>query len=151
MCTLLIVYFVEPSLESPAALAAAENQRLLAWLPSYWFLALFNQLNGSMDPVLVPLARRAWTALGVSALGACAALLLCYFRLMRKMVEQPGILPPETPKSGMGMMTSFGDGISLTPLEYAALIGAVANGGSLYYLQYPRSRDEAGAPSRALY
>ena len=27
--------------------------------------------------------------------------------------EQPGILPPETPKSGMGMMTSFGDGISL--------------------------------------
>jgi penicillin-binding protein 2 len=58
--------------------------------------------------------------------------------------EQPGILPPETPKSGMGMMTSFGDGISLTPLEYAALIGAVANGGSLYYLQYPKSREEAG-------
>jgi hypothetical protein len=93
MCTLLIVYFVEPSLESPAALAAAENQRLLAWLPSYWFLALFNQLNGSMDPVLVPLARRAWTGLGVSALGACTALLLCYFRLMRKMVEQADILP----------------------------------------------------------
>jgi penicillin-binding protein 2 len=58
--------------------------------------------------------------------------------------EQPGILPPETPRSGMGMMTSFGDGISLTPLEYAALIGAVANGGSLYYLQYPKSREDAG-------
>jgi penicillin-binding protein 2 len=58
--------------------------------------------------------------------------------------EQPGILPPETPKSGMGMMTSFGDGISLTPLEYAALIGAVANGGSLYYLQYPKSQEDAG-------
>jgi penicillin-binding protein 2 len=59
--------------------------------------------------------------------------------------EQPGILPPETPKSGMGMMTSFGDGISLTPLEYAALIGAVANGGTLYYLQYPKNRDTFGA------
>jgi cell division protein FtsI/penicillin-binding protein 2 len=59
--------------------------------------------------------------------------------------EQAGILPPETPKSGMGMMTSFGDGISLTPLEYAALIGAVANGGSLYYLQYPKSQEAAGA------
>jgi penicillin-binding protein 2 len=58
--------------------------------------------------------------------------------------EQPGILPPETPKSGMGMMTSFGEGISLTPLEYAALIGAVANGGSLYYLQYPKNLEEAG-------
>jgi hypothetical protein len=93
MCTLMIVYFIEPSLESPAALAAAQNQRMLAWLPSYWFLALFNQLNGSMDPVLVPLAKRAWIGLGVSALGACTALLLCYFRLMRRMVEQPDILP----------------------------------------------------------
>jgi hypothetical protein len=93
MCILLIVYFIEPSLESPVALAAAQNQRLLAWLPSYWFLALFNQLNGSMDPVLIPLAKRAWIGLGVSALGACMALLLCYFRLMRRMVEQPDILP----------------------------------------------------------
>jgi penicillin-binding protein 2 len=57
--------------------------------------------------------------------------------------EQPGILPASVPKSGMGMMTSFGDGISLTPLEYAALIGAVANGGTLYYLQYPHSQPEA--------
>ena len=57
--------------------------------------------------------------------------------------EQPGILPAETPKSGMGMMTSFGDGISLTPLEYAALIGAVANGGTLYYLQYPKTQPDA--------
>jgi cell division protein FtsI/penicillin-binding protein 2 len=58
--------------------------------------------------------------------------------------EQAGVLPPETPKSGMGMMTSFGDGIALTPLEYAALMGAVANGGSLYYLQYPKTQDDAG-------
>ncbi len=56
--------------------------------------------------------------------------------------EQPGILPSETPKSGMGMMTSFGDGISLTPLEYAALIGAVANGGTLVYLQYPKTQEQ---------
>ncbi len=57
--------------------------------------------------------------------------------------EQPGILPPRTPVDGMGMMTSFGSGITLTPLEYAALIGAVANGGTLYYLQYPRNEQEA--------
>ena len=43
------------------------------------------------------------------------------------------------------MMTSFGDGISLTPLEYAALIGAVANGGTLYYLQYPKTQADAEA------
>jgi penicillin-binding protein 2 len=57
--------------------------------------------------------------------------------------EQSGGLPTEVPKSGVGMMTSFGDGITLTPLEYAALIGAVANGGTLYYLQYPKSDQEA--------
>lgn len=57
--------------------------------------------------------------------------------------EQPGILPSKTPASGMGMMTSFGDGITLTPLEYASLIGAVANGGTLYYLQYPKDQQEA--------
>ena len=57
--------------------------------------------------------------------------------------EQPGLLPASTPKSGMGMMTSFGDGITLTPLELASLMGAVANGGTLYYLQYPKSRDVA--------
>jgi penicillin-binding protein 2 len=59
--------------------------------------------------------------------------------------EQPGILPEAVPKSGIGMMTSFGDGITLTPLEYAALIGAVANGGTLYYLQYPKTQQEAQA------
>ena len=57
--------------------------------------------------------------------------------------EQAGELPDAPPKSGVGMMTSFGEGIELTPLEYTALLGAVANGGTLYYLQYPRSPEEA--------
>jgi cell division protein FtsI/penicillin-binding protein 2 len=59
--------------------------------------------------------------------------------------EQPGILPAEKPKEGVGMMTSFGSGISLTPLEFASLLGAVANGGTLYYLQYPKTQQEAEA------
>jgi cell division protein FtsI/penicillin-binding protein 2 len=44
---------------------------------------------------------------------------------------------------GVGMMTSFGTGISMTPLELAALLGAISNGGKLYYLQYPRTQQEA--------
>jgi hypothetical protein len=93
LCLLLSTYFLEPSMESPAALSSPHNQRLLGWLPSYWFFALFNQLNGSMDPSLVPLAKRAWAGLAVSVFGSCAALLLCYVRMMRQMVEQPDILP----------------------------------------------------------
>ena len=92
LCLLLSVYFLEPSLESPAALTAPQNQRILAWLPSYWFLGLFQQLNGSMHPALAPLARRAWLGLAVSVVGAIAALLLSYFRMLPKIVEQPDIL-----------------------------------------------------------
>ena len=53
--------------------------------------------------------------------------------------EEPGFFASAPPSSGMGMMTSFGDGIRQTPLELAALVAAVSNGGTLYYLQYPQS------------
>ncbi len=57
--------------------------------------------------------------------------------------EHPGYFPPGPPKNGgMAMLTSFGEEISQTPLELAALIGAVANGGTLYWMQYPRSEEE---------
>ncbi|MBY0375811.1 MAG: penicillin-binding protein [Bryobacteraceae bacterium] len=56
--------------------------------------------------------------------------------------EQPGTLPPAIPREGLGMMTSFGSGINLTPLQLAAALGAIANGGTLYWLQYPRTPDE---------
>jgi cell division protein FtsI/penicillin-binding protein 2 len=39
-------------------------------------------------------------------------------------------------------MTAYGTGISQTPLGLAAFISAIANGGTLYYLQYPRTADE---------
>ncbi len=56
--------------------------------------------------------------------------------------EEPGYFASEPPASGMGMMTSFGDGIRQTPLELAALVSAVSNGGTLYYLQYPQNSKE---------
>ena len=87
------VYFLEPSLESPEALTSPQNHRLLEFLPSYWFLAILNQLNGSVHPALAPLERRGWIGLAVAALGACATLLFSYFRNMRTLVEQPEILP----------------------------------------------------------
>jgi penicillin-binding protein 2 len=60
--------------------------------------------------------------------------------------EQPGIWPDEEPSNGgVGMMTSFGEGISQTPLQLAALMSAIANGGTLYYLQYPKTHAEAAS------
>jgi len=54
--------------------------------------------------------------------------------------EQPGRFPAAPPRNGgVAMLTSFGEEISQTPLQLAALIAAMANGGTLHYLQYPRT------------
>lgn len=59
--------------------------------------------------------------------------------------EQLGRYPSEEiPASlgGVGKMCSFGEGVSMTPLQLGALVSAIANGGTLYYLQHPTSPDE---------
>ncbi len=57
--------------------------------------------------------------------------------------EQPGWVSDAPPKAGgMGLMTAFGEGFLMTPLELAGILSSIANGGTLYYLQYPRTDAE---------
>jgi penicillin-binding protein 2 len=59
--------------------------------------------------------------------------------------EQVGEYPDEViPQKvgGVGKMCSFGEGISMTPLQLGALVSAIANGGTLYYLQHPTTPEE---------
>src|SRR6202166_728754 len=59
--------------------------------------------------------------------------------------EQPGKVPNEPPKrGGVSRMSSFGEGIQMTPLQLGALASTIANGGTLYYLQYPRTAETKG-------
>jgi penicillin-binding protein 2 len=59
--------------------------------------------------------------------------------------EQLGIYPnQEIPAKlgGVGKMCSFGEGVSVTPLQLGALVSAISNGGTLYYLQHPTAPEE---------
>src|SRR6266853_6241216 len=59
--------------------------------------------------------------------------------------EQPGMYPEEVlPEKlgGVGKMCSFGEGVSMTPLQLGAMVSAIANGGTLYYLQHPTTPEE---------
>ena len=62
--------------------------------------------------------------------------------------EQLGTYPDnELPQAqgGVGRMCSFGESISMTPLQLGAMVSAIANGGTLYYLQHPTTPEEASA------
>jgi cell division protein FtsI/penicillin-binding protein 2 len=59
--------------------------------------------------------------------------------------EHLGVYPSEEISAklgGVGRMCSFGEGVSMTPLQLGALVSAIANGGTLYYLQHPTTPEE---------
>ena len=59
--------------------------------------------------------------------------------------EHLGVYPSQELDSklgGVGKMCSFGESISMTPLQLGAMVSAIANGGTLYYLQHPASPEE---------
>jgi cell division protein FtsI/penicillin-binding protein 2 len=59
--------------------------------------------------------------------------------------EQLGTYPDaeiSSKQGGVGKMCSFGEGVSMTPLQLGGLVSAIANGGTLYYLQHPTTAEE---------
>jgi cell division protein FtsI/penicillin-binding protein 2 len=59
--------------------------------------------------------------------------------------ESPGRFPAAEPPArlgGVARMCSFGEGIAITPLQLGGLVAAIANGGTLYFLQHPDSEEE---------
>jgi hypothetical protein len=92
-CLLLGVYFLQPTMMAPEAMIAPRNQWLLSCVPTYWFMGLFHTLEGTTDPVFINLGRRAVGGLMIAVLGAALAFLLSYLRTIRKIIEQPDIIP----------------------------------------------------------
>ena len=87
---------------------------MLSSSPSYWFLGLFQELNGSS--ALAPLADRAWAGLGLAVLGTAIAYALSYFRTLRRIAEQPDITPSVTRGR---WLPAFGDGPQTALVQFS--------------------------------
>jgi CubicO group peptidase (beta-lactamase class C family) len=114
LCGLLTAYFLQPGFSSLESLE--ENQQLLFWLPSYWFLGLFEQLNGPIPAQLATLAQRAWIGLLLTLCGAVLAYLICFFRTLRRIAEQPDILPV---RAGVSWLPRFGKSLPTAVVQFS--------------------------------
>jgi len=56
--------------------------------------------------------------------------------------EQPGLIAEAPPADWSRNDDQLRRGLSMTPMELTAIVSAVANGGTLYYLQHPGSQAE---------
>lgn len=88
-CLAVGTYFMQPMVIRPEVLRAAQSGELLSALPSLWFLGMLQELGGS--PALAPLARNAWTGLGLVMLSAAIVYVLSYVRMLRQVAEQPDV------------------------------------------------------------
>jgi hypothetical protein len=118
---ILSLYFLTPPLATPHRLGASENQRLLAWLPSFWFLGLFQELHGAADPVFVPLAARAIRSLLIVLATGTVSFALMYFRHMRRIVEQPDIAPGDRRRTPL-RFSGFPARMLARPIDRAILL-----------------------------
>jgi CubicO group peptidase (beta-lactamase class C family) len=90
-CLLVSGYFLQ---RSPiTVLVAGPRQSWISWIPSYWFVGMYQQLSGSLHPALAPFAWRAWIGLTVAVCATAMAYAASYLRTLRKIVEEPDVSP----------------------------------------------------------
>lgn len=109
-------FFFEPAMGDPRLLGLAQSRGLLDGWPSYWFLGLFEALNGWPSPAFGPLALRALAGLSLAAFGASTAFLLSYLRTIRKIVEEPDIVPGTR---GGAWLPPFGNAVNTAVVQFA--------------------------------
>src|SRR5262245_25410239 len=115
VCAIVLAYFVEPGFYSIRDLVSA-----IRWLPSFWFLALYQQLNGSMHPALQPFATRAWIGLAVVLCVAPIVYALSYRRMLSAIADEPDIAPapPRWGLSRNGQLLGFAGGVRYAVTQF---------------------------------
>jgi hypothetical protein len=119
---ILGVYFLTPPLATVPGLTTPENQGLVARLPQFWFLGLFQELNGSTHPVFGHLAARALWSLLIAASAAAAGYALAYRRNIRRIIEQPDIVPGDRSRPATRILRFLAHKLLSRQLDRAILL-----------------------------
>ncbi len=122
---ILGAYFLKPPLATLAGLTSQVHRHWIDWMPTYWFLGLFQVLNGSMHPLFVPLAKRAAAALALALSLAAVTYLLAYQRGLRRVVEQPDIAPGDRSRVAAGLMQRLALRLLPKPIDRAIVMFTV--------------------------
>jgi len=89
------LFFLTPG-ATDLSITSPASEQWLRWFPSFWFLGLFQVMNGAVHPVFHSLASRALLALAIAFSVAALSYALAYFRSMRNIVELPDIAPAKS-------------------------------------------------------
>lgn len=115
-------YFLTPG-PSELQITAAGNRAFLDWFPSFWFLGLFQDLNGADHPVFQPLAKRAWWAWSMTAGLTFVTYSLAYRRFQRT-IEQPDITPSSRRRPAARFIQAIVSKLIPKPVERAVFLFA---------------------------
>ncbi|HLG95673.1 MAG TPA: alpha/beta hydrolase [Bryobacteraceae bacterium] len=91
-------------------------------LPSFWFLGLFQRVNGSQQPWFAPLANRALLWLLISSGVAIFSYALSYYRTTRRVLEEPDIIPADRAHAGSRWLNWAAARLAAKPLDRAMLL-----------------------------
>lgn len=125
------------------ALAALDqgviNENTPVQIGQHWFLTLTRALARSNNAYFEALGRR----LGFETVSHYERLLGLGEKAGWKIAgEDPGSYPDAPPPGGVAKLSSFGEGIHISPLQLAAIVSTIANGGTLYWLQHPTTPEQ---------
>ncbi|HEY6347082.1 MAG TPA: ABC transporter permease [Bryobacteraceae bacterium] len=114
----LATYFLKPGLPlrlSPGSLS-------VSWVPSFWFYALFERWSGTASPVLMPYAGRALWWLFIGTASGALAFTLAFNRIVRRINEQPDIIPGDRFHSATRFGRSLTARVFAHPLDRAIVL-----------------------------
>ncbi len=118
----LSLFFLTPPLATLSQLSSPANQHLLAFLPLFWFLGLFQELNGTSYAAFASLGWRAVCSLAVVCLVAPCTAVLNYGRNTRRAVEQPDIAPAASISTLSKLPSALTSWVLTDPLDRAILL-----------------------------